>query len=257
MRYCISFFALCFLWVGCDNGSNPDDGLSVTVSLMGYDTVPDQSVTCNFDDYTSTTVDGREVVAIPNFITTTLIPKYDNKTPENPADDIDRRPIFGYRLVGSDGFSAHVNKGANDQIWDHMLGGYLAVDTRDACFEASLALPKYYSVKDIEIIEIYRKIDVILPDTSFQMEPAELTQTTFNGEAAVALTTLLGKVSSPETFKYNFGAIDNFSKDSTFTYSQMQAGYLLLQSDKLLFSPDLGGWSKIKNVLKITATLAN
>lgn len=253
MRFIVAFIAiLLFLLLGCDN-NDPSSGLTVVVNLMGYDTTVDESITADFDDLITSTVNNQEVITLDQFVTTTLIPKYDNKTPDDPSDDVDRRPLFAYRLVGSDGFNAHDNRDADDQPWSHMVGGYLVKETRDAGFDASLNLPGMYRVKDVATIEIYRKADVIMPDTSFLMEPSDLTITAASGEDAVALTTLLGKVTSPENYSYNIESIDGYNKD--LTWAQIQTGHLLLVSDKLFFDPDLGGQYKISNVLKITGSV--
>lgn len=59
-----------------------------------------------------------------------------------------------FRLVASDGFDPIEKKGAAPLTWEQMQKGYLDPTTRDASFDSSLALPGYWSVKDVADIHV-------------------------------------------------------------------------------------------------------
>ncbi|MBD3422703.1 MAG: hypothetical protein GF398_21525 [Chitinivibrionales bacterium] len=246
---CLFFFLL----ISCDDsGNNPSTGLSVVVNLMEYDEALDRSETVAFDNVQSTTVDNREVIYFSEIISSDLIPKYDNKTPDDASDDYDRRPLYAYRITGSDGYNTHDRKAEPDLTWDTLQLGYLAKENRNAGYDDGLGLPNMYYVDDVATIGVYRKIDVISPDTSYMVELADLNSDTVAGESAVSLTSLMAGVASPETNSFSIEAIDGYKKD--FTWAQIQTGSLMLDSDRMHFDPGLGGGAEIVNILKITLT---
>jgi hypothetical protein len=218
---------------------------------MGFDTVADVSAQIDLSTLTPVTFNGSSAVRLQDMITTTMVPKFNNKTPDDKSHDVDCRPLYGYRLVGSDGFSAHISRGGDDLGWDAILLGYLYLDTRDAAFEAGLNLAGMYKTLDIKMIEIYREIRIMLPDTSWLKVLAETVQTTVSSSAAVMLTEIIEGVASPETFSYTITAVDGYTK--TLTWAETQTAYINLAIDQVNYTVDMAGAYKVSNVASITA----
>jgi hypothetical protein len=237
---------------GCESTiHSPESGLKVDVVMKGYDTSDDTTLTFDLAGLPKSSLEGREAVSISEMIPASLIPKYDNKTPDDPADDIDRHPLFGYRLVAVDGFSAHVSRGADDLRWSEVLKGYLYTDTRNAVYDASLDMEGMHRVKNVSTIEIYRVIDVVLPDTSWRAVVAEAARTTVDGTSVVMLSELLSGVTSPESFTYTITAVDEYSK--TLTWEQVQSAYYLPETDQVNYTIEMTNSFKLKNLMTITA----
>jgi hypothetical protein len=229
------------LLFGCSNPSDPWDGIMIEVSLMGYDGTAEQVIDIDLGDCETVDLGGETAFSLTTFVPLTLIPKDD--------DGNDMRACYAYRLIGSDGFSAHVTRGADDQPWEHMQLGYLMAETQDAEFDASLDLPGMYGVHEVAQIEIYRMVAIVLPDTSYIVELAEATQTTVAGDPAVALTEFVAGATTADQYEYTISAVDGYSR--TLTWAQLQTGALMLDADQLSFDPDLGGSYRISSVVEI------
>jgi hypothetical protein len=161
--------------------------------------------------------------------------------------------IYAYRIIGSDGFYA-AKKGSPDNIWEHMQKGYLKLQTRGIAFDPSLGLSKRYHIKDVVTIELLRKIDTKLiqeEDFSFSliidMDVAtylDSLDTFFNGGAGIKLPNFIEPfTSTPQDYVYNLVSAQGGEK--TFSWSEIQTGWWLLDLDLTKFSPDLGMNSKI------------
>lgn len=241
-----------------DDGLDPiggGDPIEIVVRLMEYDTIADDSVVFDISTMTTVTVDSVEVVPLSLLVTTDLIPMYDNGTPDNDSDDIDRRALYGYRIIGSDGFSAHVSRGEEDNRWEHMEMGGISLDEVKSVFDPSLGLPGRYGVSGVAAIEIYRMFDLVSDTDTTMIELAEQEDTTWNDTAAVALQTLVATLDSPESYAYTIAAIDDYTGISPIAYDTLTTGYWLLEEDRTQFEPDLGGRSRIRLVKMIEAAM--
>jgi hypothetical protein len=246
--------ALLVVITGCskkEKGVEPGEGLSIEVRLMGYDAVADTTLSFELGDMRTENFDGEKGVPLVEFVPLELIPMYDKKTPDDPLDDIDRRPLYAYRIKGADGYNVHDNKGYDDQRWSELQNGYIGQESRRAEFDESLGLAGAYRVTDVAVIEVYRKVEIVMADGSALAELADFPAITFQGERSVALVELLREVSSPESYSYKIVAVDGYTGISPFTWEQVQTGYWLLASDRTGFDPDLGGKSKIRYVRSI------
>jgi hypothetical protein len=240
-------------FTACKSPSGPEAGLQVKVFLYGVDSVADDSSTYDLSTLTPVSLEGRTAVKVSDMVPVTMIPKYDNKTPGDASDDVDLRPLYGYRLVGSDGFSAHVSRGADDLVWTQILLAYLYADTRDATFDATLDLSGMYRTKDIERIEIYREIGVEMPDTSWLAVISEKTKVTINSVEALMLTDIISGVAAPETNQYTIVAVDGFSK--TLTWEEFQTAYISIAADQVNYTVEMSGAYKLKFLKSVSVSI--
>ncbi len=231
-----------------------NDPVPVTVRLMEYDEVVDDSTVFDLSTMATVSVDGVEAVPFTELITTTLIPPLDNRTPDDTTDDIDRRPLYAYRVIGSDDYSAHESKGEPDNRWEHMESGGISTAGTRAVFDPRFGLSGCYGVDNVAVIEIYRMVDVIHDTDTVMVELAERTVTDLGGDtAAVALAEIVSVVPDPQTCSFTIAALDGFTGISPIDYDTLQTGYWLLAQDQTLFDPDLGGRSRIRDVKRIEA----
>ena len=233
-----------------NNGLGPGEGLSIKVQLIEYNTAVG-SMNFELSDMKTVDFDGQKAIPLADFVPLELILMYDNGTPEDPSDDIDRRSLYAYRIIASDGYSVHDAKGYPDQRWTELEQGYILQETARAEFDPSLALENAYRVRDVATIDIYRKVEIWTPDDTMFVELADFTPTTFEGEPALELGDLLALIDAPEGYQYNIVAVDDFKGRSPFTWEEIQTGYWLLDSNRMQFDPDLGGKSRIKDVKDI------
>jgi len=238
---------------GCDVPTK-SGGPIMLVSLMEYDTLADVSAEIDLSTLTAVDYNGGRAVKLQDLVTISMIPEYDNKTPGDATDDVDRRQLYGYRLIGSDGFSAHLSRGGDDLGWSAMLLGYLYLDTRDAAFDASLNLAGMYKTRDVEKIEIYREIDIVLPDTSWRAVIAEAQHTTVDTKCVVMLTGFVAGVLSPETYQYNLTGVDGYNK--ALTWAELQTAYFELSADLVGYTVEMAGAYKVRNLASITVSTA-
>lgn len=263
--FAASVAAACMLFAAAGCSKKEEDNLDpvgagdpvpVTVRLMEYDTIPDDTIVFDLSAMATVTVDGADAVPLSELIPTTLIPPYDNRTPDDTTDDIDRRPLYAYRVIGSDGYSAHESRGESDNSWKHMELGGISTDGTRAIFDPSLGLPGRYSVDNVAAIEIYRMVEVIHDTDTVMVELAEQTTTDLGGDTvAVALTEIVSAVPAPRSRGFTIAALDGFTGISPFAYDTLQTGYWLLAQDQTLFDPDLGGRSRIRYVRRIEAAV--
>ncbi|MBD3239531.1 MAG: hypothetical protein GF331_03025 [Chitinivibrionales bacterium] len=232
------------------------DPIPLTVRLMEYDTTVDDSLVLDLSTMATVTVDGVKAVPFPELITTTLITPYDNRTPDDTTDDIDRRPLYAYRVIGADGYSAHESRGEPDNRWEHMALGGISTAELQAVFDPGLGLSRRYNVDNVAAIEIYRMVDVVHDTDTVMVELAEQTTVDLGGDSvAVELTEIVAVLASPQTYRYTLTAVDGYSGISPIAYDTLQTGYWLLAQDHTLFVPDLGGPSRIRHVQRIEATV--
>jgi hypothetical protein len=249
--------------VGCwDNPQTSEDGISIIIRLIGEDTTTvSDSVDVALNTLSSTDLSGETAVKMADLIPDDFIGTYVDKDDES----WDMRELYGYRLIGSDGFSPHqktdkeTGRAGDDLTWELMKHGFIKKTSRDAAYDSEVSLSGMYRVKEVDAIEVYRKIDVKIDTgstvTTIQIRLAELEKSDFNGSPSVKLSDILSLVDEPESMDFTVEALDGFTGMSPFTWEQMQSGYWIYDTDKLGFDPDLGGKSKIGVVKEIMVSM--
>lgn len=232
-----------FVFTGCSKDDDdvvgaPGAGASMMVHHEG------DSTAVLFDDLPSFQVDDLEAILLSSFVDTFLVPPYRD-------DDVmyDLRSLYGYRIEGTDGFSASV-KGYTDNTWEHMGLGYLLTASRQVVFpDDVIDLAGAYNVKDAARIILRRKIDVVYSDTTAMRELADLAIVQVENhedvlEDAIRLYELVETtiVADPSTKSYNIVALDGFGPATPMTWTQFRTGYWLLESKRTIFTdPSLAG----------------
>ncbi|MBN2036429.1 MAG: hypothetical protein JW768_06770 [Chitinispirillaceae bacterium] len=253
--------ALCILMAQCNNPGSPDDGASIVIRLMEADsTTVSDSLVVALNSKPATDLSGEEAVKMEDLITNDFIAPYVDK--DNASWD--KRTLYGYRIIGSDGFSPHqktdqeTGRTADDLTWEQIQHGYIKKNSRDAAYDASVTLAGMYRVKEVAVIELYRTINVVIDtgatQTKCQMRLAEMEKADFSGNASVRLSVILALVANSDSLHYTVTALDGYTGMSPFTWAQMQTGYWIQSTDKLGFDPDLGGQSRISYVKEITVS---
>ena len=208
-----------------------------------------------FNNLPKIDADGEEAIQLPQFVSTTLIPMFEAKD----STLYDSRLLYAYQIVADDGFSASV-KGYSDNIWEHLKLGHILTSNRRVIFpDENIDLPGAYNVKETRHIYIYRKFDVIRPDTSLfyelnDMPIVKITNPEGNLENAVQLKNFIEQiVSDPENHQYNIRSLDDFGPSTNMTWTEFQTGYWRLDSLKTMFTDTtlVGGAYRVKVLDKI------
>jgi hypothetical protein len=191
-----------------------------------------------FDILEKVTFEGDEAIRLSDFIDSTMT---------------DYPEIFAYRVIGSDGFYA-AKKGSPDNVWEHMLQGYLRLSDRRATFDPSLGLAGRYYVKDVVSVELLRKIETKFKEEEefsfsliMDMEAATYSDSAdafYDGRTGIRLADFIDTLTStPESYAFNL--ISARGEERQFSWSEFQTGWWLLDLDVTKFSPDLGVDSRI------------
>jgi len=200
-------------------------------------------------------VDAQAAVHLDELVDTTLVPMYEDKS----SVLHDARVLYAYRIVGEDGFSASV-KGYPDNIWDHMPLGYILTATRNVVFpDEAIDLAGAYNVKATRHVYVLRKFDVVAPDTSTFYELADMPVVQVENfeaqmEDAVALADFVSAlIPDPAAHSYYISALDGFGNVDPLSWTQMQTGYWLLETQKTIFTDPALDSSRYK--LKVLETI--
>jgi len=240
LRALVSVFLLLSTTCGCSRPIKPkSDFITVKLGEMTF--------TRYFDLMEKVEFEGDQAIRLSDFI--------DSVITELP-------PIYAYRVIGSDGFYAHM-KGSPDNVWEHMQEGYLKLSNRRAAFEQSLGLEGRYYVKDVTGIELLRKIEIRFEgDDHFtfsliaEMEMAAYSDPEdgfYDGRSGVRLADFVDTLTSaPEDYSYDLVSVTGEKKD--FSWSELQTGWWLLDLDLTKFYPDLGPGSRMPYLQTIELT---
>lgn len=221
-----------------DNPGSPTPSEQVWVVL------DDDSVQTPLSSLPKFMVDGEEAIRLNEFVTDVLVPDFVDR------DNVhyDARPLYGYQIIGDDGFSASGNRGYADNTWAHLNMGYLLVDNRRAIFpDDSIDLPGAYNVQGVRYIVLHRKFDLqrpadAAPDSHAFVElrvitPVTVTNPDGQPESALPLADFVTRIiSDPASFQYNVVALDGFGPTSTMPWEKFQTGYWLLTTQKTMFT---------------------
>ena len=138
-----SVFCLVFM-LGCSkDDSNPSGSTPTDASIWIH--MDGDSTEILFSELPKIDADGEEAIQLSEFIDTTLIPMFDD------GDTLwDARSLYGYQIMGEDGFSASGSRGYLDNRWEEMALGHIVVSTGRAIFPDELIdLAGAYNVGDV------------------------------------------------------------------------------------------------------------
>jgi len=238
---------------GCSKEDNPfipqDEGSYLWIHF-GTD-----SSKVHFKDLVSFDVDGLDAIKLNNFVSTELIPAFEDKD----GNLYESRKLYSYQLVGDDGFSASV-KGYPNNTWDQLAAGHIIVDTRQIVFpDDILDLAGAYNVKDASHLYIHRKFDIVTADTTAFIEIRTIDDQRIHNhnnilENAIPLKECIADyVTDYENHTYNIKAIDGFGPSEDLTWNYYNKGFWLLESEETIFNDAtlVGGRYKIKALEKI------
>ena len=219
--------------LGCFNGCGEDKSPTTSGENLPFKvTFGGESTEVNLADYPKQTIEGEEVVSLADLVDTTKV--------AHPFN-------YGYRIIGEDGFYAHV-KGNDDNTWEHLQSGYIILSSMLGNFDPSLGLINRYNIKDAAEMKILRKIDFITPaDSLIQYIVEELPEVTFQDTlAGIELTEILpaGIVNNPLDYMFDLIAADGYSK--AISYQQFQSAFYITSLDRVLYSDET-----ILNIYKI------
>jgi hypothetical protein len=236
--FLLSILSLCIIFA-CSRPIKPKSEF-ITIKLG------DRTFTRYFDLMPKVDFEGDESIRLSDFI--------DSVVTEYPE-------IYAYRVIGSDGFYPAL-KGSPDNTWEHMQKGYLKLSNRMSTFEPSLGFMGRYYVKDVVSIELLRKIDVKLEtekDTTFLIIDIQVNTYSdpqdefYNGREGIRLSDFIEPfIASPEDYSYKLISLQEDEK--TFSWSEIQTGWWLVDLDLTKFNPDLGPDSRMQFLLTIELT---
>lgn len=228
-------FIVLMILSGCSDDKNPTKSQTTYPLIITFHS---NSSEIDLNDFTSYTIEGTKAVLLSDLVDTSLV-----AYPHN----------YAYRIIGEDGFYAH-SKGNPDNIWDHLLAGYLLLPSMNTTFDTSLGLPSRYNIKETAEMKIIRKIDVITPaDSLMQFIVDEMTHTAFEDTlTGIALVDFIPSelVSNLSVYKYDLIAADDFTK--TLSYDQLLKGYYVIENDRVLYTdPEISSDMKIRNLNRL------
>jgi hypothetical protein len=227
------------------------------------------STEVSFENMPSVDLEGEKAIVLTSFITDDIVPGDSICTEIIKDVAYEARPLYSYRVVGEDGFSANV-KGYPNNIWSDMDNGFILFDTRDVKFpdvpEENFDIAGAYNVKATKHIHIFRKFDVFVNDTVNaifnldEMPSAVITNHLGEDEDAISLKSFIDSLVVkypaivPENVTYNMKSVDNFGPTDNMTWAQFQTGYWLKNTKQTYFTDAglTGGRYKLKLLEKIT-----
>ncbi len=244
-----SFFVVIILCLapitGCDKDNPSSPGEQENFLWIHFNA---DSTKIEFETLPKIDADGEEAIQLSSFIDTTLIHPFRDKN----GVAYETRKLYSYQIAGEDGFSASV-KGYPNNTWEQLTLGHILTSTKQAVFpDDKIDIAGAYNVKSVSHIYVYRKFDVITPDTTSFVElrtlvPISVTNLDGQLENALPLKDFITPlITAPESHQYNMKTLDNFGPSSDLTWDQFQTGYWLLTSEKTMFTDPALNTSKYK-----------
>jgi len=149
--------------------------------------------------------------------------------------------LYAYRIIGADGYYPAL-KGVPDNIWEQMSYGYLKIEIKKVVFDPILNLPGKYNVKDMETIQLLRKIDTKLASTDSSI--FLLVDSLSGGQDTISLVRFIEPfTTTPQNYSYKLIGVDGTER--LFSWAEIQTGRWVISQDLTRFNPDLGSSSHI------------
>ena len=241
---CRKLTSLCLIFIvlstglmilgGCGDDSSPTESVD---SYPFTVTVGSASSVIDLADLDQQLIEGEPVIILADLVDTTAITE-----PYN----------YAYRIVGSDGFYAHM-KGSPDNTWDHLQSGYIVVSSMDVTFDPSLNLIKRYNIKNAHELRVLRKIDFIThADSLVQNVLVDMEHTAFQDSlTGIPLTGLIpDHLTAPEEYHYELVASDDYRQ--VITWDEMLKAWYVFGEDRILYTnPDIESSKKVKKIQRI------
>lgn len=231
------FIGSCTNKGGNGTGPQPDSGITINVVLG------DRTDTVAVDGLPCDSIDGQAAVCLSSFVRSAFIQPYIDK--DSVAHDT--RGLYAYRLVGSDGFNPHDNRGYEDNVWAHLnLGYYFVNDDRSVFPDENIDLPGAFNIKSLRTIRVFRKIAIVTDTATIIREVGDLPVIQVQNlegqpEGAIGLWQCITTpyITEPSACQYRLRTLDNFSPPAL-TWDQLQTGYWLLNTQRTIFTaPEL------------------
>lgn len=249
--------------------SDDDDPASPTTYESIFVHWMNDSTEVSFKDMTTTDLNGETVIGLQNFITDAIVPQDVNETFVTAVDEYEARQLYAYHIIGEDGFSASGVKGYPNNSWYELGKGYINFESRDVSFpdvpEENFDIAGAYNIKATKHIMIKRKFDVFMNDSVnafFELDnmPVETVLNFDNvNEDAIPLKSFVDSlvaeaagwdtpvVIDPSAHFYNMSSADDYGPTDSLTWTQLQTGFWLKDSQKTIFTdPELRDRNRYK-----------
>jgi len=153
-------------------------------------------------------------------------------------DPADIRPLYAYHVTASDFDPRDRSHIVSDIHWLDFSTGYYLPDPIDRVYFAELT--SAYNVRGPEVINLYRKIDVIAGEEEpvmFETEAMESISLVYNDEPvqAIPLTDFISDYITTTPESYHYRLIDLSAGQYEFSWEELGAGYYLPGADLTIF----------------------
>jgi hypothetical protein len=248
MKTRIAIIAVIFalLFSGCGKDSYITETERPTVSVEFGDgveiTTPTTSVVRLFSDFTPGTYQGRPAILLRNLI---------------GADLVEYPDLYGYRLIGTDGFYANMpGKDYGDNTWAQLSRGYLDLVNIQVQFETETDpnLRKGHNVKWLILVELLRSIDIhwadkrkLAPVSALTVAPLPEGYQSAGADAIVLTSFVAATIPAdvdPAEYQYRVQSRSGATLPRLLTWEEMATAYYLPESEQVVMAESLGdGWS--------------
>lgn len=240
-RLCTAGLLLLAL-AGCGHDSyiTESPGIQTTVEFgEGIEVLaPTDTLIRRFDDFSTTTYNGRPAILLRHLI----------------GDDLVASPdLYGYRLYGTDGFYANMpGREYGDNTWAQLGYGYLDLVDFRVVFEKDqdAMLRNGHNVKWLIRAELFRSIDIAWSEGHKLAPVSEVATTTIPegyegaGTSGLMLSTIVSTTVptdvNPMLYTYRVLASGGASLPRPLNWEEMGEAYYLLESDRIVMRAELG-----------------
>lgn len=236
----LAFVALALAACGKDSYITDSPGPEASVEFGdGVEILSPADTTIRlFADFTPITWQGRPAIPLQTLV---------------GSDRVGEPELYGYRIVGTDGFYANMpGKGYGDNTWEQLRIGVLDLNEVRVLFETERDpnLRKGHNVKYVIRVELLRSIDVDWGERRKLAPLAELETVALPeayegaGAEAVCLASaveyaLPGDL-DPADYQYRVQALDGSSLPRLLTWPELASAYHVLAVDAVVLPASLG-----------------
>ncbi len=191
-----------------------------------------------FDDFAPATYQGRPAIPLQQLI---------------GGDTVTYPDLYGYRLIGVDGFYANQpGKEYGDNTWSQLGIGWLDLMDIKVIFETERdpTLKKGHNVKWLVLVEILRSIDIVWPEGRKLAAVEEVSNVTIPegypgaGTDGILLASFVEKANpsnvDPEAHLYRVSSIDGTELPRLLTWEEMHHAYYIPDEDRVVMAEALG-----------------